>query len=365
MSHILGTFKTSIQTAVDNRKSYNGLTKGKPRRDGQMTTVALCISSRGNVQSARFDSQESRSPPRQILPECEAPRRIEQAHSAYPQCLVEQETGLILPEQLQEQSTGVILANDTSRHHSPHADPSVLRHYEFRPLILPQTGYSKGSPFLRGYSKDLQNYGISNTEFQQIVDAINIAIVPNPEAQLFQKVASVAGWFVPGFGVLGVVAGQVGVGMASAYGRKSAVSRVLAKANIDVFVPRGLEIWIGTTQNVDEDLGLPERVSGAANSNALSPWELLSSYNGRVAPIAEASEGGKSRGRTDPIALLGHRLNSSKSKEKFKEAQRQYSDGNTKQIEQLKRKLNWLIITQASNETIKAWQEILKCPPPN
>lgn len=196
MSHILGTFKTSIQTAVDNRKSYNGLTKGKPRRDGQMTTLALGIPSRGNVESARFDSQEYRTPARQTLSEDETPRRIEQAHSAYPQCLIEQETSLILPEQLQEQSTGVIIANDTSHHQSPYADPFVLRHYEFRPLILPQMGYSKGSPFLRGYSRDLQDYGISNMEFQQIVDAINIAIEPNPEAQLFQKVANVAGWFM-------------------------------------------------------------------------------------------------------------------------------------------------------------------------
>jgi hypothetical protein len=144
-----------------------------------------------------------------------------------------------------------------------HIDSSMSSRWDFRPIILPQTGYIRGSPFLRGYGKDLQGYGISSTEFLQIVDEINIANVPNPENQLFQKVASVAGWFVyvkpvnsksanhvplieqlsPGFGALGVVAGQLGAGVASAYGQKTGLSRVLAKANLEVLVPRGLEMW--------------------------------------------------------------------------------------------------------------------------
>jgi hypothetical protein len=66
----------------------------------------------------------------------------------------------------------------------------------FRPLALPQITYGDGQPFLRGYSSELVQYGISPDEFIQVLDAINIAIIPSPENQIFQKGANIAGWFL-------------------------------------------------------------------------------------------------------------------------------------------------------------------------
>lgn len=66
----------------------------------------------------------------------------------------------------------------------------------FRPLILPQIAYGEGQPFLRGYSEDLAHYGIYERDFIALVDAVNVAILPNPENQIFQKGANIAGWFV-------------------------------------------------------------------------------------------------------------------------------------------------------------------------
>jgi hypothetical protein len=66
----------------------------------------------------------------------------------------------------------------------------------FRPLALPQIGYGDGEPFLRGYSSDLGRYGVSEGEFIGLVDAINVSIVPNPENQIFQKGANIAGFFL-------------------------------------------------------------------------------------------------------------------------------------------------------------------------
>lgn len=66
----------------------------------------------------------------------------------------------------------------------------------FRPLALPQISYGDGQPFLRGYSRELQRYNISFRDFMQILDAINVAIIPNPENQIFQKGANIAGWFL-------------------------------------------------------------------------------------------------------------------------------------------------------------------------
>lgn len=67
---------------------------------------------------------------------------------------------------------------------------------EFRPLILPQIAFGAGEPFLRGYSSEISRYGITRDQFLQVVDEINLARTPNPEAQLFQKGANIAGWFL-------------------------------------------------------------------------------------------------------------------------------------------------------------------------
>jgi hypothetical protein len=66
----------------------------------------------------------------------------------------------------------------------------------FRPMVLPQIAYGEGQPFLRGYSSDLASYGIYEVDFIALVDAVNVAILPNPENQIFQKGANIAGWFV-------------------------------------------------------------------------------------------------------------------------------------------------------------------------
>lgn len=70
------------------------------------------------------------------------------------------------------------------------------RRTKSRPLALPQIDYGDGQPFLRGYSQELGQSGISFEDFMQALDAINVAIIPNPEAAIFQKGANIAGWFL-------------------------------------------------------------------------------------------------------------------------------------------------------------------------
>jgi hypothetical protein len=37
--------------------------------------------------------------------------------------------------------------------------------------------------------------------------------------------------------------GQVGAGLGAAYGKASSVARVLSQMNMELFLPKGLEIW--------------------------------------------------------------------------------------------------------------------------
>ena len=92
------------------------------------------------------------------------------------------------------------IASQSDIHHitrQDHITPQdSLQTKAYRPLILPQIAYGEGQPFLRGYSTELEQYGISNDKFLEILDAINVAIIPNPEVQIFQKGANIAGWFM-------------------------------------------------------------------------------------------------------------------------------------------------------------------------
>lgn len=78
----------------------------------------------------------------------------------------------------------------------PYLSPTHWKDVRFRPLALPQIAYGEGKPFLRGYSNELMQYGISKEAFVQVVDKINQAIVPNPEVQIFQKAAQITDYFV-------------------------------------------------------------------------------------------------------------------------------------------------------------------------
>lgn len=65
-----------------------------------------------------------------------------------------------------------------------------------RPFALPQTSAGSAAPFLRGYSRDLEQAGVAERDVIQFIDALNLTIVPNPEMQLVGTAAGLAGWFM-------------------------------------------------------------------------------------------------------------------------------------------------------------------------
>jgi len=193
-----GPIKSSIQSTVEDHKGYNGLTKRKPTRNRPTMTKTLDVYDKLNAQSVYFGIQQSQTPLRQHLSEAGTPWRIQQAHNSYRQVLSKQGTVLVLPQQLQGQSTGVLRAANAPPPSNPRAaglprnrpeqesgslqslnctegsddattshlsyrstsprprqsppsrmEPPMLHHHDFRPVILLQIGYSKGSPFLR------------------------------------------------------------------------------------------------------------------------------------------------------------------------------------------------------------------------
>ncbi|PNP83933.1 hypothetical protein FNYG_02621 [Fusarium nygamai] len=176
-------------------------------------------------------------------------------------------------------------------------DQPSFQNSDFRPLILPQIAFGEGEPFLRGYSSEMNRYGISRDQFLRVVDEINVARTPNPEAKLFQMGAGIAGWFVPGVASIGLLAGQAGVGVATAFGHASIVSKALSKANMELFSPNGLEIC---------------------------------TYGPRIAFVNEILPDRSDMGRQDPLAMAGRALNKRSNKRKAQDAQERLDKGEKK-----------------------------------
>ncbi|KAJ6115579.1 hypothetical protein N7523_005996 [Penicillium sp. IBT 18751x] len=234
-------------------------------------------------------------------------------------------------------------------------DVRSTRNASFRPLALPQIAYGDEQPFLRGYAGELGQYGISEQEFIGLLDAINVAIIPNPENQIFQKGANIAGWFLPGAAGIGLAVGQVGVGLGTAVGHASVVNQVLSSANLQLFLPRGLEICIGKTDDVGAEVGLASG-SRRSNSYGFSPEERRASFGNRIAPLSRVLPPLQQTGRNDPIAQLGRGLASRTNQKKMRKADKEMTKGKTKNINTLEGGLKWLIVRQASADALAYWR---------
>ncbi|KAF5640904.1 hydrolase or acyltransferase (alpha beta hydrolase superfamily) [Fusarium tjaetaba] len=230
-------------------------------------------------------------------------------------------------------------------------DQSSFKNTDFRPLILPQIAFGEGEPFLRGYSSEMDRYGISCDQFLRVVDVINVARTPNPEVKLFQMGAGIAGWFVPGVASIGLLAGQAGVGVATAFGHASIVSEALSKANMELFSPNGLKICIITTEDLNTELGISSYGIRDMPYNT-SPVDRLSTYGPRIAFVNEILPDRSDMERQDPLAKAGRALNKRANKRKAQDAQERLDKGEKK--DKGKRRLfksyddiEWLVVKLA------------------
>ncbi|KAM0253651.1 hypothetical protein ACHAQJ_007163 [Trichoderma viride] len=210
----------------------------------------------------------------------------------------------------------------------------------FRPLALPQIAYGDGQPFLRGYSQELSRYSISMEDFIHVLDTINVAIIPSPENQIFQKGANIAGWFLPGAAGIGLTIGQIGVGLGAAAGHTSQVSSALSNANMSFFLPNGLELCIGSSKDVDAEVGISP---GAARPDSInvSPRERQAYYGELIAPLSQVLPPLQQSGRNDPIAMLGRGMSSRDGQKKLEKAQKKLDKGKSKDIDSLEGGLKW------------------------
>ncbi|KAL4882517.1 hypothetical protein BJY04DRAFT_187214 [Aspergillus karnatakaensis] len=118
---------------------------------------------------------------------------------------------------------------------------------DFKAVAIPQV--SKGfdseieSPFLRAYSPDLSDLGISKAGFLSFLDGLNESWIANPALQATTIAGAVMG-AIPTVEIIGLAvetAGEVG-SEATSYFRTKAYMK---NANESIFYPKGLSVRIG------------------------------------------------------------------------------------------------------------------------
>ncbi|KAI0423643.1 hypothetical protein F5Y09DRAFT_326818 [Xylaria sp. FL1042] len=113
-----------------------------------------------------------------------------------------------------------------------------------KPIVIPATAASLGSPFLRAYPRFLEAFQISRAEFLDVLDGLNRVAVQSPPLRALGLVGEV-------LGVVPLSTAQiVGLALNSAatIGKvalsKGATEVYLRKVNKEIFAPHGLKMEI-------------------------------------------------------------------------------------------------------------------------
>ncbi|KAI3325832.1 hypothetical protein HD806DRAFT_491323 [Xylariaceae sp. AK1471] len=125
-----------------------------------------------------------------------------------------------------------------------------------KPIVIPATAASLGSPFLRAYPPALEDFHIPRDHFLSLVDGLNRAIVKSPPLQVLSLVGNIVG-FVP-LQTAQIVGGTINA--AATLGAiaisKGATEVFLRKANQETFAPRGLKIAVAKLEAVAQVTGM-------------------------------------------------------------------------------------------------------------
>ncbi|KAI0869551.1 hypothetical protein GGS24DRAFT_493680 [Hypoxylon argillaceum] len=126
-----------------------------------------------------------------------------------------------------------------------------------RPIAIPATAASLGSPFLRAYPPSLESFQLSRGEFLDILDSLNRMAVQSPPL----KALDVAGDVIQAVPLASAQTIGLVIGTAAKIGTialsKGATDAYLRKVNEEVFAPRGLKMEVAKLEAMARINGIP------------------------------------------------------------------------------------------------------------
>lgn len=101
-------------------------------------------------------------------------------------------------------------------------------------------------------------------------------------------------------------------------------------------------ISIGTTEDVNAEVGLASQGSRRPNSYGISPQERQAYFGELIAPLFRVRPPLQQNGRNDPIAQLGRGLASRTNQKKIQKADKDMAKGKTKNMDSLEGGFKWV-----------------------
>lgn len=136
---------------------------------------------------------------------------------------------------------------------SPPENPSSGQKLQ-KPIAIPATLASVGSPFLRVYPPALYDFKFPKESFLHFLDNLNRVAVKSPPLQVLSVAGNMVGAVhIPIVGAL--ARGAAGLGTMAV--SKSRSEQFLKQANKDIFNPRGLKVEVAKIEAVAKLAGIP------------------------------------------------------------------------------------------------------------
>jgi hypothetical protein len=132
----------------------------------------------------------------------------------------------------------------------------VIENKGFRPVVIPATSSTLGSPFVRAYASCLHP-SIPHSEFMRFLDHLNRAIVVSPPLTVLGMVSGVVGLVPePTAQLVGTVV-DIAVEVASEGQSRLRTELLLRQANRDLFEPRGFKAAVARLDFVAKVASIP------------------------------------------------------------------------------------------------------------
>ncbi|KAL7895085.1 hypothetical protein HDV63DRAFT_412511 [Trichoderma sp. SZMC 28014] len=140
-----------------------------------------------------------------------------------------------------------------------HADPglSAKGHQKLLPIAIPQMTKGIGMPFMRLNSPVLQEHGISEQEFIEFIDTLNIVSAASPPFKVLDLAGGIIGMVPHHWAQLTSNLLKLTAMGGTAIVSKSRTDAFLQEANQQIFGPKGLRVRLITTAALIPSINFP------------------------------------------------------------------------------------------------------------
>ncbi|KAI9846930.1 MAG: hypothetical protein M1838_001093 [Thelocarpon superellum] len=126
-----------------------------------------------------------------------------------------------------------------------------------RPIAIPQVTGGIGQPYIRAWAPELESHGISEKEFVEFVDNLNVVTTSNPPLQVLDLVGGVIGFVPYHWAMIAGIAIQATAKLGKAAVSKGRTEMYMTKVNTAFFAPRRLQARIASGDAMAAALHLP------------------------------------------------------------------------------------------------------------